>query len=102
MRLEMGSQVPSRRQYSDPRTLSSVSHGAGRAVSRFSLTRAGAKVDEETLGLRGVECIALREERRIGEAPAAYKPIQPVIDRQVEAGLVRVVARMKPLMTFKA
>jgi tRNA-splicing ligase RtcB len=86
----------------NPRTLSSASHGAGRAVSRFSLTRAGAKVDEEALGLRGVECIALREERRIEEAPAAYKPIQPVIDRQVEAGLVRVVARMRPLLTFKA
>jgi RNA-splicing ligase RtcB len=84
------------------RMLSSASHGAGRAVSRFSLTRAGAKVDEDALGLRGVECIALREERRIEEAPAAYKPIQPVIDCQVEAGLVRIVARMRPLMTFKA
>jgi tRNA-splicing ligase RtcB len=84
------------------RTLSSASHGAGRAVSRFSLTRAGAGVDEDSLGLHGVECIALREERRIEEAPAAYKPIQPVIDRQVEAGLVRVVARMRPLLTFKA
>jgi tRNA-splicing ligase RtcB len=84
------------------RTLSSASHGAGRAVSRFSLSRAGAKLDEAALGLQGVECIALREERRIEEAPAAYKPIQPVIDRQVEAGLVRVVARMRPLLTFKA
>jgi tRNA-splicing ligase RtcB len=84
------------------RTLSSASHGAGRAVSRFSLTRGGAKVDEDSLGLRGVECIALREERRIEEAPAAYKPIQPVIDRQVEAGLVRVVASLRPLLTFKA
>ena len=86
----------------NPRTLSSASHGAGRAVSRFSLTRAGATVDEEALGLRDVECVALREERRIEEAPAAYKPIQPVIDRQVEAGLVRVVARMRPVLTFKA
>ena len=33
-------------------------------------------IDGEALGLRGVECIALHEERRIEEAPAAYKPIQ--------------------------
>jgi len=40
--------------------------------------------------------------RRIEEAPAAYKPIGPVVASQVEAGIVREVARMAPLMTFKA
>lgn len=78
----------------------SASHGAGRATSRFEMGRHGR--EDRDLGLEGVDCITLREERRIEEAPAAYKPIGPVIECQVEAGLVDVVARLRPLMTFKA
>lgn len=66
------------------------------------MSRQGACRDEESLGLTGVDCITLREERRIEEAPAAYKPIQPVIDAQVQAGMVKVVAKLKPVLTFKA
>jgi tRNA-splicing ligase RtcB (3'-phosphate/5'-hydroxy nucleic acid ligase) len=80
----------------------SASHGAGRLRSRFDLNRRGNRESEEELGLSGVDCITLREERRIEEAPAAYKPITPVIDAQVQAGLVQVVARMRPILTFKA
>jgi tRNA-splicing ligase RtcB len=80
----------------------SASHGAGRLRSRFDLSRKGNQESEEELGLTGVNCITLREERRIEEAPAAYKPITPVIDAQVQAGLVQVVARMRPILTFKA
>lgn len=80
----------------------SASHGAGRLRSRFDLSRKGNRASEEELGLAGVDCITLREERRIEEAPAAYKPITPVIDAQVQAGLVQVVARMRPILTFKA
>lgn len=54
------------------------------------------------LGLKGVECITLKEERLVQEAPAAYKPIQPVVDIQAEVGIVGPVARMRPLLTFKA
>ncbi|MBL9103469.1 MAG: RtcB family protein [Myxococcales bacterium] len=81
--------------------LSSASHGAGRARSRFTMSN-HSDHDEQALGLHGVDCITLREERRIEEAPAAYKPIGPVIDCQVEAGMIGVVARLRPLMTFKA
>lgn len=80
----------------------SASHGAGRSRSRFDLSRKGNQESEDELGLTGVDCITLREERRIEEAPAAYKPIAPVIDAQVQAGLVQVVARMRPILTFKA
>lgn len=83
-----------------PDLLRSASHGAGRATSRFDMGRRAREA--EGLGLEGVDCITLREERRIEEAPAAYKPIGPVIACQVEAGLVDVVARLRPLMTFKA
>lgn len=81
------------------RFLRSASHGAGRAVARIDMGRVQG---EAALGLGGVECITLRDERRIEEAPAAYKPIGPVIDAQVAAGLVAVVARFRPLVTFKA
>ncbi|MFB2976794.1 RtcB family protein [Microseira sp. BLCC-F43] len=86
----------------NPAFLASASHGAGRLKSRFELSRDGADKSEEVLGLTGVDCITLREERRIEEAPAAYKPIQPVIDAQVEAKIVSVVALLKPILTFKA
>lgn len=81
--------------------LSSASHGAGRARSRFMMSNHSDQ-DERALGLTGVDCITLREERRVEEAPAAYKPIGPVIACQVEAGVIDVVARLRPLMTFKA
>ncbi len=84
-----------------PRFLESASHGAGRARSRFELSRRGARWDADTLGLSGVDCITLREERRIEEAPGAYKPIGPVIEAQVSAGLVAPVARLEPVLTFK-
>lgn len=84
------------------RYLSSAAHGAGRAISRFNLTRAGASYTESELGLTGVDCITLREERRIEEAPAAYKSIERVVETQVAAGMVAVVAKMQPILTFKA
>jgi tRNA-splicing ligase RtcB len=86
----------------NPAFCNSASHGAGRLRSRFDLSRKGASQTESELGLSGVDCITLREERRIEEAPAAYKPIQSVIDVQVEAGMVDVVARLSPVLTFKA
>ncbi|HBL09974.1 MAG TPA: RtcB family protein [Cyanobacteria bacterium UBA11162] len=80
----------------------SASHGAGRLKSRFELSRRGAKMSEADLGLVGVDCITLRQERRIEEAPVAYKAIAPVIDTQVAAGMVQVVAKLQPILTFKA
>lgn len=82
------------------RFLSSASHGAGRLLSRHEMFRKNR--DGEDLGLSDVCCITLKEERRIQEAPAAYKPIQPIIDIQVQHGIASPVARMRPLLTFKA
>ncbi|MEH2394369.1 MAG: RtcB family protein [Nostoc sp.] len=86
----------------NPAFCNSASHGAGRIYSRFDLNRKGASQSEAEQGLTGIDCITLREERRIEEAPAAYKPIQSVIDVQVEAEMVDVVARLSPVLTFKA
>jgi tRNA-splicing ligase RtcB len=49
-----------------------------------------------------VECITRQEERMIEEAPAAYKAIEAVVRVQADVGIARPVARMRPLLTFKA
>ncbi|TDM08442.1 MAG: hypothetical protein C4K60_03045 [Ideonella sp. MAG2] len=76
----------------------SCSHGAGRRIRR-----------QETRGTKPTptsgadwQCVTLREERLIEEAPQAYKPIGAVIDAQVDAGLIEGVARLRPWVTFKA
>jgi tRNA-splicing ligase RtcB (3'-phosphate/5'-hydroxy nucleic acid ligase) len=84
------------------RYLNSAAHGAGRTISRFELTRAGANYTESDLGSIGVDCVTLRPERRIEEAPAAYKSIDRPIETQVAAGMVEVVAKMRSVLTFKA
>lgn len=80
-----------------PDWLWSCSHGAGRSVRRQETRRMVGK--DAAVDWR---CITLREERRIEEAPAAYKPIGPVISAQEEAGLIEAVVRLRPLVTFKA
>lgn len=79
----------------------SASHGAGRAVSRMEMSWK-SKQSKGLVSTRQFECITLKEERRIEEAPSAYKPIGPVIQSQVEEGLVKPVARLSPILTFKA
>ncbi len=81
--------------------LQSASHGAGRKVSRGEISFKSKK-DKSILGLDGVECITLKEERMIEEAPGAYKEIGPVIDSQISEGVIKGVAVMSPLITFKA
>lgn len=76
--------------------LSSASHGAGRLHSRGEMRHVS------DLGLSTVDCVSLREERLIEESPAAYKPITPVIEAQVSTGIVSKVARLRPILTFKA
>ncbi len=79
--------------------LCSASHGAGRARSRHEMFRRNR--DGEELGLGCVDCITLKEERRIEEAPCAYNNIDEVVAVQVENEIVTPVAKMRPLMTFK-
>lgn len=81
----------------NPDWLWSCSHGAGRSVRRQELRRmAGNPLDGSW------QCVTLREERRVEEGPAAYKPIGPVLAAQEQAGLIDAVARLKPWVTFKA
>ncbi|MFO6341876.1 RtcB family protein, partial [Pseudomonas aeruginosa] len=81
-----------------PDWLWSCSHGAGRSIRRQAL-RALKGPGDSALPWH---CVTLREERRIEEAPGAYKPVGPVIDAQERAGLIRPLARLRPWLTFKA
>jgi len=85
--------------HGNQRFLQSASHGAGRKLSRRDMHR----LDKQglDLGLDAVECITLKNERLVQEAPAAYKDIGPVVQVQAEAGIASPVARMRPLLTFK-
>jgi RNA-splicing ligase RtcB len=78
--------------------LHSCSHGAGRRMRRQEIRA----LRREAAGEQAWQCVTLREERRIEEAPQAYKPIGPVIDAQEEAGLIRAAVRLRPWVTFKA
>lgn len=81
----------------NPEWLWSCSHGAGRSVRRQEVRRMAG-----TPSSGSWQCVTLREERRIEEAPAAYKPIGPVLAAQEGAGLIEAVVRLKPWVTFKA
>ena len=76
----------------------SCSHGAGRSMRRQQM-RALKTLDE---GQQAWQCVTRREERRVEEAPHAYKPIGPVIEAQEQAGLIKAAVRLRPWVTFKA
>ena len=91
--------------------LNSSAHGAGRRLSRqearrepsnFDRLRVVGPVDLESPSLRSRPDIRAEALGRLREeAPAAYRPIDDVVDAMCDAGMVRRVARIKPLLTVK-
>lgn len=77
-------------------SFNSASHGAGRRMSRNAAKKRFTAQDlaEQT---RGVEC---RKDRGVvDEIPAAYKPIEQVMEQQRD--LVEVVAKLKQVVCVK-
>jgi tRNA-splicing ligase RtcB len=74
----------------------SASHGAGRRMSRNAAKRRFTLKDLEEQ-TRGVEC--RKDAGIIDEIPAAYKPIEQVMERQRD--LVEVVAKLKQVVCVK-
>ncbi|MGR8009056.1 RtcB family protein [Streptomyces hypolithicus] len=74
----------------------SASHGAGRRMSRNAAKRrfSARDLEEQT---RGVEC--RKDSGVVDEIPAAYKPIEQVIDLQKD--LVEVVEKLKQVVCVK-
>jgi tRNA-splicing ligase RtcB len=83
----------------NPEALESAAHGAGRRGSRWQ-ARSTIGGGEVRRLLR--EQDVLVEGLSLDEAPQAYKDIERVMALQVQAGLVRTLARMRPVAVIMA
>lgn len=90
--------------------LQSACHGAGRQMSRGKAMRAETTeklrvvtaIDPESPQIRGRKDILKKYEQRLAEeSPAAYKPVVPIIETIMKAGIANPVVRLKPLLTIK-
>ncbi len=82
----------------------SLAHGAGRRWQRgYAKPRLSHKLRVEDLERTPLGGRVICEDRELiyEEAPQAYKDIAQVIDDLVAAGLVKVIAVMKPVLTYK-
>jgi tRNA-splicing ligase RtcB len=83
-------------------TFGSALHGAGRRLSRKQASRQ-FRADAMTRDL-AKEGIIVRGHSKRGlseEAPGAYKDVEAVVDVMHEAGIIRRVARVRPLICIK-
>lgn len=80
-------------------TLHSASHGAGR---RFSRSEAIRQITPETAEAVVRAAGVLVRGLAVDESPLAYKDIEAVIAAQITAGVIRPVARMRPLVVIMA
>ena len=83
-------------------TFGSTCHGAGRVLSRTAAVRAarGRSIADE-LRAQGIVARAGGRESLAEEMSEAYKDVRNVVDVVEQAGLSRVVARLRPLGVVK-
>ena len=82
----------------------SIAHGAGRKWSRSesrARMRERFRPRELVQTPLGGRVVCEQRELLYEEAPAAYKNIEVVVQDLVQAGLVSVIATMRPLFTYK-
>ena len=85
-------------------SLYSLAHGAGRKWKRGECHgRLGHKYKREDLyrTALGSRVVCGNKELLYDEAPQAYKNCETVINDMVDAGLIEVVAKLRPVLTFK-
>jgi len=83
-------------------TFGSTCHGAGRLLSRHAATRQLRGVDvAAALAAEGIVVRAQRRDLLAEEASAAYKDVEVVVEVAEAAGIVRRVARLRPLAVVK-
>jgi release factor H-coupled RctB family protein len=86
------------------KSLFSLAHGAGRKWGRADCKgRLSGRYKEQDLQRTVLGSRVICEDRALifEEAPEAYKKINSVIDDLVAAGLIRLLARMTPILTYK-
>lgn len=84
--------------------LYSLAHGAGRKWQRSAAKgKLGAKADASRLRRTklGSRVICEDKELLFEEAPEAYKPIESVVAALERAGVIRVLAVLTPVLTYK-
>lgn len=84
----------------------SLAHGAGRAMSRSKARQYFSEKYPNIDRLKitdSLESHVVCDDKQLlyEEHPQAYKTIDAVIDDLVEAKLIRVIAKMRPLITYK-
>jgi tRNA-splicing ligase RtcB len=83
-------------------TFGSSCHGAGRSLSRHAAVRLLRGVDvARQLGAQGIVVRAERRDLLAEEASPAYKDVEAVVEVSANAGLIRPVARLRPLIVVK-
>lgn len=83
-------------------TFGSSCHGAGRNLSRHAAIRALRGVDVAgQLRAEGIEVRAERHDLLAEEASLAYKDVEAVVETSARAGMVRSVARLRPMAVIK-
>jgi tRNA-splicing ligase RtcB len=80
----------------NPESFDSCSHGAGRAMSRTEAKKRFTLADHAA-ATAGIEC--RKDEDVIDETPAAYKPIDDVMEAQKD--LVEVVHTLRQVVCVK-
>jgi tRNA-splicing ligase RtcB len=80
----------------NPESFESCSHGAGRAMSRSEARRRFTVADHAS-ATAGIEC--RKDADVLDETPAAYKPIDAVMDAQRD--LVEIVHRLRQVVCVK-
>ena len=88
----------------DERSLLSLAHGAGRKWMRSECKeRLAPRYSVEQLARTALGSRVICADRALiyEEAPEAYKAIDSVVGALRDAGLVRVLARLKPVLTYK-
>lgn len=88
----------------DERSLLSLAHGAGRKWMRGDCKdRLAARYSVKQLERTALGSRVICADRALiyDEAPEAYKAIDSVVGALREAGLLRVLARLKPVLTYK-
>lgn len=80
----------------NPESFCSCSHGAGRVMSRTQAEKL-VSIDEHVKATEGVEC--RKDKSVIDETPAAYKPIEAVMEAQSD--LVEIVHTLKQVVCVK-
>jgi tRNA-splicing ligase RtcB len=83
-------------------TFGSALHGAGRVLSRRQASkRFRADKMTRTLAAQGIIVRGHSKRGLAEEAPGAYKDVEGVVHVMHEAGIIRKVARVRPLVCIK-